>query len=113
MPTPLGERLRDARDHLGWSLREAERQTGVSNAHIVQIEKGTIARPDPNVLWALASGYGIGFEELMALAGHLIDDPDAQPMMGAALRALGELTQEDRRAVLEFMADLKHRRSAQ
>jgi HTH-type transcriptional regulator, competence development regulator len=108
-PTALGDRLRTARTQLGWSLREAERRTGIHNAHLVQIENGTIARPDPNILWTLASAYGIEFDELMLLAGHVTKSAESKPMMGAALRALGSLTPDEQREVLDYMAKIKER----
>jgi transcriptional regulator with XRE-family HTH domain len=66
----LGARLAEARRHRGWSLREAERRSGVPNAHISQIETGTIARPGVAVLIRLATAYEIPLPSLLALAGH-------------------------------------------
>jgi HTH-type transcriptional regulator, competence development regulator len=53
-----GPELRDARQSLGWSLRDAERVSGVPNAHISQIETGKIRRPGLPVLAKLAAAYG-------------------------------------------------------
>ena len=67
--THLGAALRLARLERGWSLRQAEAKTGVSNAHISQIEHGTIRKPSLTVLAALAGGYGIPLKELVEAAG--------------------------------------------
>jgi transcriptional regulator with XRE-family HTH domain len=68
--TMLGDKLAAARAHQGWSLREAEKRTGVPNAHLSQLETGTIRRPGLETLLPLAAAYGIPVDELAALAGH-------------------------------------------
>jgi|SRR5216684_3872067 len=75
MPEPdavafLGEIIRDARVRLGWSLRVAERATGVPNAHISQIETGKIECPDIPVLAKLAKAYGLPLRGLAEAAGR-------------------------------------------
>jgi transcriptional regulator with XRE-family HTH domain len=67
---PLGVMLSGARSRLGWSLRDAERATGVPNAHLSQIETGKIERPSVAVLARLAKAYGIPAERLAEAAGH-------------------------------------------
>ena len=51
--------LSGARSRLGWSLRDAERATGVPNAHLSQLETGKIGHPGIGVLVKLAKAYGI------------------------------------------------------
>lgn len=69
-PGTLGSRLAGTRRQLGWSLREAERRSGVPNAHISQIETGTIARPEAATLIRLADAYDLPPAELLAMAGR-------------------------------------------
>jgi len=109
MVTALGGRLAQARAEKGWSLREAERRTGIHNAHLSQIETGAIERPAPNVLWALAEVYGLDLQELLRLAGHVEAAAKATPgsVVGAALRTMGDLTPEQQRKALEFMQEMK------
>jgi transcriptional regulator with XRE-family HTH domain len=66
----LGEHLRRARNARGWSLRDAERHTGIPNAHLSQIETGAIRRPDLRTLLPLAAVYGIPLAVLMTDAGY-------------------------------------------
>lgn len=68
--TEVGTRLAAARKNLGWSLREAERRSGVPNAHISQLETGTIRQPGVAVLVRLSAAYGIPLPPLLAMAGH-------------------------------------------
>jgi transcriptional regulator with XRE-family HTH domain len=67
--TDLGPRLKAARKERKWTLREAERRSGVPNAHIAQVEGGTIRHPGMSVLTRLAVAYGVPLHELVALGG--------------------------------------------
>jgi transcriptional regulator with XRE-family HTH domain len=114
-PSPLGAALREARERRGLSLREVERRTGIRNAHLSQLETGTIVRPEMALLWDLAEAYELDFSELLRLAGHTRGPEtggERRQRMTVALRALGELTPEDQAAALEYMARLKRRRAA-
>ncbi len=114
MPTPLGQTLTAARKDRGWSLRDVEGLTGIQNAHLSQCETGAIARPGPGVLWTLAEIYGLDFDELMDLAGHIQHTGQrSAPELGAAVawRALTALTPGEQRQVLDFMRELRHRRA--
>lgn len=114
MPTPLGQTLTAARKDRGWSLRDVEGMTGIQNAHRSQCETGAIARPGPGVLWTLAEIYGLDFDELMRLAGHVQHtSQQAAPEPGAAVawRALTALTPGEQRQVVDFMRELRRRRA--
>lgn len=71
MSGDLGSRLKAARKACGWSLREAERRSGVPNAHICQVETGAIKSPGTAVLVRLSAAYGLPLAELRTLAGHV------------------------------------------
>jgi transcriptional regulator with XRE-family HTH domain len=71
MMTDLGTRLKEARKEHGWSLREAERRSGVPNAHGAQVETGGIKSPGTAVLVRLSAAYGLPLAELLTLAGHV------------------------------------------
>jgi transcriptional regulator with XRE-family HTH domain len=113
MGTPLGDLLEKERKKRDWTLRSVEEKTGIHNAHLSQIEKGTITRPAPNILFTLASLYDLSYEELLQLAGHFkAEDRQARrSVQGAALHALEELTPEEQRQVLEYMKTLRHDRT--
>ena len=115
--TVLGDRLAEARQGRGWALREVERRTGIHNAHLSQIENGGIARPNPNVLWTLAELYEIDYQELLRLAGHVeagaADAASKRSTVGAALRAMGDLTPEEQREVLDHIEQLRKGRHSE
>jgi len=97
------------------SLREAERRTGIHNAHISQIETGAITQPAPNILWALAEAYGLDLGELMRLSGHVEAAVKGTPgsVVGAALRALGDMTPGEQEQVLDFIQEIQKGKGAE
>jgi transcriptional regulator with XRE-family HTH domain len=108
--------LKAARAKRHWSLRKAERETGIHNAHLAQIENGTIAKPDHNVLFALASTYGLDFEKLLQLAGHLRapgTNAKRSPYGAVAWKAMTELDPDEQREVVDFIAELRRKRDEQ
>lgn len=114
MAKTLGEVLKEARVKKGWSLREAESRTGIHNAHISQIETGSITQPGAALLWSLADAYGLDYTRLLRLAGHTTKDRAVgarRSLAGAALHALDDLTPQEQREVLDYMAQLKQQRS--
>jgi transcriptional regulator with XRE-family HTH domain len=111
----LGSVLKDAREQANLSLREVEKRTGIRNAHLSQVETGVIARPEMAMLWDLAALYGLDYTDLLSRAGYA----SSEQMSGrerqrttAALRALGALTPKEQAEVLDYMAKIKNRRSA-
>ncbi len=71
----LGPYLRKARDDCGYSLRRVEAETGgeVSNAYLSQLEGGKIAKPSPNILYALSKALSVEYDELMLRAGYITE----------------------------------------
>jgi|SRR6266446_650527 transcriptional regulator with XRE-family HTH domain len=75
MESKLGEELARLRQVKGRniSLREVERQTGISNEYLSQLERGIATKPAPDVLQKLAKFYGVPYESLLVAAGYLKD----------------------------------------
>lgn len=108
----LQETLKEAREHKKWGLREAARQTGIHNAHLSQIESGGIARPDPNILFTLATAYGLNYDTLLRLAGHIQPAKVGEhrsPYGAVAWKVLSEMDEDEQREVVEFMSKIKRR----
>lgn len=55
----LGELFGVARECKGWTLRELEKRTGISNAMINQIETGKVKNPSFTTVVVLADALGI------------------------------------------------------
>ena len=115
--TILGSELRRIREERGWSLREVADRTGgvVSQGYIAQLEHGIDPRskkpisPSPQVLKALATVYGVGYEFLMQRAGYLeqgnVDSVEEEWPEGVRFirRAAKELTPEMKRKMIRAM----------
>ena len=73
MKTSLAEEIRLLRETKKVSIREAGRETGISNAYLSQLERGEASKPSPNVLHKLAEYYEVPYESLMLAAGYIQD----------------------------------------
>ncbi len=71
----FGNFLKSLRDRQRMSLRDVERESGVSNAYIAQLEKGDRPAPSPDILKKLARAYNVTVRELLLRAGYL-DEPE-------------------------------------
>ncbi len=71
----LGQFLKSLRDRQRMSLRDVEKESGVSNAYIAQLEKGDRPAPSPDILKKLAKAYNVTVRELLMRAGYL-DEPE-------------------------------------
>src|ERR1700709_2236717 len=99
----LGELLRAQRQAAGLSLRELSERTEVSNAYLSQLERG-LNEPSLSVLRAIAGALGVPLGTLLARAGLLDDEADADgggPRdTEAAIHADRELSEAQRFALL-------------
>jgi transcriptional regulator with XRE-family HTH domain len=110
MAKALGEVLRQARLARQLSLRDVERATGIQNAHLSQIENGTITKPEMALLWELAALYDLDYTELLVLAGHGDGEESSgrqRRRMSVAMRAMGDLSPKQQDEALRYMAELR------
>ena len=125
----LGSELKRIRNLRGFSLREVERATGISNAYLSQLERSKASNPSPKMLRKIADHYGIDYESLMASAGYLghshasseiVSSPATQLVGSEAAgqrpksllqEAIFEanLSEEDEKLVADYIAFLKSR----
>lgn len=66
-PSPLGQQLAQARVWLRMSLCAVERETGISNGGISQIETGHVREPSFRTIVLLARAYKLDIETLAEL----------------------------------------------
>ena len=108
----LADLIREARVRKRLSLREVESSTGIRNAHLSQIETGTIKKPSTAILYGLSECLELDYHELMRAAGRLV--PTGSPDAAAELHGLaayrGRLTVEQM-AELEKFAEMLSRRN--
>ena len=75
---PLAEGLKFLRQAKGDSLRDVEEATGISNAYLSQLERDAASNPTASVLFKLAKHYGVSYEELLTMAGHISDTSESK-----------------------------------
>lgn len=114
MNNTLGKYLKRLRKEKKLTLRAVEEKTRISNAYLSQVENGKIARPSPSFLHKLAECYDASYERLMRLAGHpLPTTSTGGKKLEPAFRlssSFGDLTQEEKKRVLEYIEFLKSRK---
>jgi transcriptional regulator with XRE-family HTH domain len=64
----LGELIAVGRECKGWTLRDLERETGISNALISQIETGKVKDPGFSTVVRLIEALGISMERAASTA---------------------------------------------
>ena len=69
----FGSYLRALRRGRGLSLKQVEREAGVSNAYLSQIERGLRRPPHPDILKRLAKVYEVFVNDLLIAAGYVED----------------------------------------
>jgi transcriptional regulator with XRE-family HTH domain len=108
----IGDALRRIRLLAGKTLRDVERETGVSNAYLSQLENGSTKNPSPQILFKLSASLGVPYESLMELAGHLRPTANAKQHPSAIQAALmsAKLNPEEEARVAEFIAFLRAQR---
>ena len=72
-PQGFGPYLRELRRRRGLSLKQLEREAGVSNAYMSQIERGLRKPPHPDILKRLAKVYDVPPNDLLIAAGYIED----------------------------------------
>lgn len=105
----LSKVLRDIRKLRGYSLREVEDATGISNAYLSQLERSDTHKPSPDKLQELAKFYAIPYTDLMRAAGYLQRTEQSDGTVGAVHSALmsANLTPEEEDAVVKYIQFLR------
>ena len=106
----LGQTIRKAREDRGLSLRALELMTGISNAHLSQLETGRIEQPSMALLYSVSEALELDYTSLLRLAGHVESaDPGVRGVQGVSFRGSEDLTPEEADEVLRFIELLKRR----
>jgi transcriptional regulator with XRE-family HTH domain len=105
----VGELFRRARLHHRLTLRDVEDRTDIPNAHLSQIERGVIRKPNPTLLLTLCDLYDLNYELVATWAGYLDEtasDGDDR-MLQAAMRSFARLDVVTQRDVLKQLEELE------
>ncbi|MEP7372347.1 MAG: helix-turn-helix transcriptional regulator [Chitinophagaceae bacterium] len=101
--TTTGKFLKELREKNGYSLREVEQATGISNAYLSLLENDKIKKPAANNLHKLADFFKVDLRELLSLAGIL--DVDAAPPRPATeyVFSKANLTEDEEEELLQYL----------
>ena len=104
----IGERLREAREYIGFSQEEVAQHLQLSRSAISQIEHGR-RKVDTLELKRLAALYQ---RSVASLVGEEKRAAASAPQVEIVARATAELSEEDRDEVLRFVEYLQARSSS-
>jgi len=108
----LAKTLTVARERKKLTLRDVERETGVSNAYLSQLENDRIKEPSPKVLHKLADLYEMPYAALMAAAGYPVAESAAIPSDAVRLAArLGPTSPDEEEALADYLEFIRKRTS--
>ena len=105
----LGEVLRGGRDSSGFTLRQVEESTGISNAYLSQLENDKIKKPSANVLYKLAVLYGIKLEELFRAAAIITADPNEKLVFNASIGPF-VIASDEEQALIDYLGYLRFKK---
>ena len=107
----LGETLKEARELAGFTLKQVEEATGISNAYMSQVENSKIKKPSANVLHKLSKVYNVNIENLLFAAGAIKEStaPKSNLLNSVALSA-EKLTPEEEQAVMDYIRFLRFKK---
>lgn len=109
----LGELLKMTREAQQKTLRQAELETGISNAYLSQIETGKIKQPSPNLLYKLSCSYNLSYDILMEKAGHIVlRDPQSQSrsLTDIVFSSMAPLSDQEAEALREYLTFLRRKK---
>lgn len=86
-----------------------ERETGISNAYLSQLETGKIKTPSPQNLHKLAETFRVPYELLMELAGFPLPDSSGSPISTASAR-IGPVSADEEDALVEYLQFIRSRK---
>jgi transcriptional regulator with XRE-family HTH domain len=116
MQKGLGAKMRELRRAKGWTLRDAERHTKISNGYLYLLETGKVKQPRPNILHKLANAFEVDYQSVMEWAGYLVETSKRQKSYGVALSStlndtLSELKEDELSKVADYISFIKSQRS--
>ena len=122
MSNRLGITLHNLRKQKGISLRKVEKDTGISNAYLSQLERSVAKRPSPEKLRILAEYLSVPYIDLLKCAGYwhsqttdgaselISGRSEAKENISVLVSSITELTEDEESLVLHYIEFLKERR---
>lgn len=111
----LANALRTARAMKGLSLKAVAEPAKISATYLQKLERAEVQDPSPHVLHRLSEQLGLGYGELMQLAGYVVPSTRrrtaARAAGGPVSHALSSepLTEEEAGALADYLAFIRQR----
>jgi transcriptional regulator with XRE-family HTH domain len=113
MTESIGAALRQARSVRGLTVVDAARAAMISPAYLSRLESDIVKKPSPHVLHQLSEALGIPYAGLMRLSGYRVPGhPDEQATSTVTAALFGDITDDERDELLEYLAWYRARRRA-
>jgi len=108
---PFGVVLKQARQILRLSAVDVSRAAGISTAYLSKLENDSVKKPSPQILQQLSEALAVPYADLMRLNGYLVPGvSDASGSSGVALALFGDLTDDERDELFEYLTWYRARR---
>lgn len=108
----FGNFFKQLRESRGLTLRDVEKETGVSNAYLSQLESEKIKQPSPTILHKLAEFYKVSYYEMMVKVGY-----PAPTISGStniierkAYGKLAKITSDEEEELVEYLKLIRKRK---
>jgi transcriptional regulator with XRE-family HTH domain len=107
----FGGVIRQAREVRELSAVDAARAAGISAAYLSKLEGDSVKTPSPHVLHQLSEALAVPYAELMRLNGYRVPgDEDDRPIDSVGAALFGDLSDDERLELLEYLAWFRARR---
>ena len=104
----IGDRLREERKKKRFSLREVEKDTGISYSYLGRIENGKVDNPGLNTIERLCNLYGVKVSDVFGEEiGAEIDDPKLEWMAFGDEMNKENLSPQEVREYIEIIKKLR------
>lgn len=106
----FGQYLKKLRLEQGYTIRQVEMKTGISNAYLSQIENGKRNIPTAQILQKLAPVYRVETTELLTAAGYLEKDSDVsskkpETLVFNHLEGFSDLSEEEQKRIEQSLIE--------
>lgn len=111
----FGERIKRARRELKLTQRGLANRIGVNFTYLSKIENGEMPAPSEEKIFGLAENLQIDADELFSLARRLpgeLVDLATTPHMPTILRAAKDLSNQERKEMLEWIEQRRAKKDA-
>ncbi|MBO6793215.1 MAG: helix-turn-helix transcriptional regulator [Balneolaceae bacterium] len=109
-----GQYFKALRESKGFTLRDVEKKTDISNAYLSQLESGKVKQPSPNTLFKLSEVYRVAYSLLMKKVGYPVPDDsinnEKSMVQTIVSNKLGEISSDEEIELLQYLKFIRSRK---